>query len=291
LRESTSVKTNRSGRSLDGPERKALDCPHRSQNAERPQNAMEVDEIISALESYTGRFPRKAVEEAIAKKDQLIPELLNALEKATHDGGRSILDAESYHLHMYAVYLLAQFREERAYPLIVDLVSLPGEVPFDLFGDLITEDLGRILASLACGDDSLIRQLIENPDLNEYVRSAALEALLVLVACGEKQRDDVVEYFRELFHGKLERKYSYVWSKLIGSCYDIHAEELYEEVKEACTEGLVEGFSAGAEDIGRALHRPKERTVERLKSDPRFELITDTVRSFGSWSCFDAAEG
>jgi len=262
------------------------DCGVRSGN----DRTMEIGEIISALEYHTGKFPRVAVEEAIEKKDQIIPELLKALEKARHDGGRSILADEHYYLHMYAVHLLAQFREKRAYPLVVGLVSQPGEVPFDLFGDLITEDLGRILASLSCGDSSLIKGLIEDSDLNEYVRSAALEALLVLVACGEKRRDEIVAYFKELFHGKLEREYSYVWSKLIDCCYYIHPEELYDEVKEAYREGLVEGFSASPEDIEEALQRPKERTVERLKNDERFELTTDTVASFGSWACFHTAD-
>ena len=34
--------------------------------------------------------------------------------------------------YIYAMYLLAQFREPRGYPAIVAVVSLPGEFPFDL---------------------------------------------------------------------------------------------------------------------------------------------------------------
>ena len=84
------------------------DCGVRSGN----DRTMEIDEIISALEYHTGRFPRAAVEEAIGKKDRIIPELLKVLETARHDEGRSIQADERYHLHMYAVYLLAQFREK-----------------------------------------------------------------------------------------------------------------------------------------------------------------------------------
>jgi hypothetical protein len=34
----------------------------------------------------------------------------------------------------YAMYLLAQFRECQAYPLLVQVFSQPGEIPFDLAG-------------------------------------------------------------------------------------------------------------------------------------------------------------
>ena len=44
--------------------------------------------------------------------------------------------------HIYAMYLLAQFREPRAYPLIVEFFSIPGDIALDTTGDVATEDLG-----------------------------------------------------------------------------------------------------------------------------------------------------
>ena len=246
---------------------------------------METQEIIAALEYYTGTFPRKAVAAAIEHKDQIVPELLQALE-STRDDISSVLDDEGYQLHTYALYLLAQFRDKRAYPTVVSLVSRPGEVPFDLFGDVITEGLGRILASLSCGDTTLIEQLIENPDLNEYVRCAALEALLVLLACGEKGRDEVVDYFKDLIHSKLEREYSYVWTRLVTLSYDLHPKELYEEIKRLYAEDMVDSFSVGLADIEEALKRPIEETVTLLNRDDRFSLIEDTIGCMEWWASF-----
>ncbi len=65
-------------------------------------------------------------------------------------------------IHIYALYELALFRETRAYPLPVRIFSRPGEFPFELAGDVVTEDLGRILASVSGGDASAIVALIEN---------------------------------------------------------------------------------------------------------------------------------
>jgi hypothetical protein len=50
------------------------------------------------------------------------------------------------------MYLLANLREPRAYALLVKVVSTPGETVFDLMGDVVTEDLGRIFA-FVCGKE------------------------------------------------------------------------------------------------------------------------------------------
>jgi len=76
----------------------------------------------------------------------------------------------------YALYLLAQFKEKQAYQIIVKYVSQLTN-GLDGTGDMVTEDLGSLLASVCNGDLSLIKQLIENPERNGYVRSAALESL------------------------------------------------------------------------------------------------------------------
>lgn len=53
-----------------------------------------------------------------------------------------------YMAHLYAMFLLAQFRETRAYSLVVRFASLQGNLLYSLCGDFITEDLGRVLASV-----------------------------------------------------------------------------------------------------------------------------------------------
>jgi len=85
------------------------------------------------------------------------------------------LDAEGdYMAHLYAMFLLAQFRETRAYPLVVRFASLPGDLLDSLCGDFITEDLGQVLASVCGGDLAGIQTLIENEATDQWVRGAAL---------------------------------------------------------------------------------------------------------------------
>jgi len=101
--------------------------------------------------------------------------------------------------HLYAMFLLAQFRETRAYPLVVRFASLPGNLLDSLCGDFITEDLGQVLASVCGGELAGIQSLIENEDTDEWVRGAALSGLVTLVAAGQKSRDEIVSYFTACF--------------------------------------------------------------------------------------------
>ncbi|PYT79137.1 MAG: DUF1186 domain-containing protein, partial [Acidobacteria bacterium] len=101
---------------------------------------MEVQEILSHLERNEGHFARSAVREAVAHRDEIIPPLLAVLESAARDPQSFARDPNRM-IHLYAMYLLAQFRETRAYPLLVQMFSAPGELPLDLAGDTVTEGL------------------------------------------------------------------------------------------------------------------------------------------------------
>jgi hypothetical protein len=50
-------------------------------------------------------------------------------------------EQKDYMLHLFAIYLLAQFREKRAYRPLVKMFSAPGETPFDLADDTVTKRL------------------------------------------------------------------------------------------------------------------------------------------------------
>ena len=79
------------------------------------------------------------------------------------------------------------------------------------------------LASVCGGDLRGIMQLVEQPSTNEYVRNAALRALVCLVACGEKTRDEVLAYYASLFHGRLVRAPNLVWGGLVACCMELCA--------------------------------------------------------------------
>jgi hypothetical protein len=188
--------------------------------------------------------------------------------------------------HLYAMFLLAQFRETRAYPLVVRFASLPGDLLDSLCGDFITEDLGRVLASVCGGDIEGIQSVIENEEADEWVRGAALGSLVTLVAVGQKSRDEIVSYFARLFRGKLAREWSHLWDSLICDSSDLYPAELLDDIERAYEDGLVETGHVGFDDVHRDLALGKDRVLARLADDPHRRLVEDTVKEMGWWECF-----
>ena len=249
---------------------------------------MEIPEILEELSRYTGKLPREAIREAVARQEEITPELIRVIDEARETLARGETLEESTAL-TFALYLLAQFRETRAYPAIAELLSIPSDAIADTLEEVLTEDMGRILASVSGGDTSHIERLIENPNVNEYVRSAGLKALVTLVMTGMKERDEVISYFRSLFHGRLEREGGFVWAKLVVVSTDLWPGELMDEIRQAYEEALVERFVISLKEVERQLSQGKEAALELTRRIGNYTLIDDTEAELGSWYCYNEA--
>ena len=244
---------------------------------------MDVQPILAQLEWNEGHFPKAAIREAIAHPEEIIPPLLKVLEAVARDP-QSFAGDPKRMIHIYSMYLLAQFRETRAYPLLVRIFSTPGDLPMDLAGDTVTEGLESILASVSDGDMSGMTSLVENEQANEYVRSAALRGLVALVTCGRRTRDEVMAYFKSLFR-TLDRTPGLLWGSLASCSANLYPEEVVEELRLAFDEGLIESLFIGWENIEEALKTGKAAAMIRLPQ--RYPLIDDVENEMAWWACFE----
>jgi hypothetical protein len=241
---------------------------------------MEIAHILEELAYDLGDLPRDAIEAAIAKQNQITPHLLEILGDAVIRIDE-IIEDDNYQGHLYAMYLLAQFREERAFPYLIELFSYPGEIPHLIAGDVLTEDLSRILASV-CGDRiSQLMKLIEDPSINEYVRAACQTSLVILVGCGTLPRLKVIDYFKTLFEGKLERIPSFAWDNLVACACSLYPEELYPYIRKVFDEGLINTAFITPENVSAILAEGKQARLFRLFQSS--ELIEDTVSEMEKW--------
>jgi hypothetical protein len=245
---------------------------------------LSVPEILEELRELRGYFPIEAVEAAIERRDEMVPELLRILDDAA-DRPAELLARPAEMAPIYALYLLAQFREPAAYPRIVRLFRLPDEAGVELTGELATDALDRMLATLNFGDLQPIYDLIEDPGVNDWVRGAGLEALEEMVVLGQLSREEAVGYLGELFGGKLERDDSTVWSCLVSVATDLHATELAPQVRRAFDDGLVDRYMVTREEVEEELAEPRgvvlRRTRRRCKGP-----IDDVVKEMSWWACF-----
>ena len=232
-----------------------------------------------------GRFPMQALREIVARKEEMIPHLVGVLASAAADP-TGYLSGPKVMLCTYAAYLLAEFRETRAYHPLLALLNQEEGVPRDLFGDSIVEDMGKIIASVYDGDEGPLRELIENPSADGDTRACAgLEAYHSLIRSGKLTIGSVENYFRELFEGRLERDGSYVWDKLCSMSGDLGFQSLLPHIREASEEGLCDMWMDELEDI--EMRAKGKGELVWLDDDP---LIDDVIPLMSRWHCFGRQE-
>jgi hypothetical protein len=154
-------------------------------DAESLEGAIDLDKILVALDTAPGELPVEAIREARRHRDQIIPRLIAVLQQASAAAGSG--KTPEGNGHFFALFLLAEFQAKEALPAIIEAISLPGDLPFDLFGDAVTSVLARVLVLLGGGRHELLDQLLRNRALNEYVRWEAAPGY-VLLGGGEGDR-------------------------------------------------------------------------------------------------------
>ena len=109
---------------------------------------------------------------AAEQRDAITPELIAALDRVAADPAHYLKHQEDC-LHLFAIYLLAQFRETRALDAFLRFFSLPGEPALELTGDMVTGNGAAVFASVCGGDPApLLRR--PAPDLVDVYKEAAL---------------------------------------------------------------------------------------------------------------------
>lgn len=213
--------------------------------------------------------------------------MLRVLEEIAEPAQAAEIDAKGeYMAHLYAMYLLAQFRETRAYPLMLKIALLPSDLLESLFGDCVTESFGKVFASVCDGNLEGIQSIMENSAADEWVRGAVLGGLVTLAVEEIKSREEILSYFAELFHGKLTDKNENVWSELVAYSTDLYAPELLGEIEQAYEQDLVDLSIIGLDDVRRDLAKGKEWALDKLATDIHHHLVTDTVKEMAWWACF-----
>src|SRR4030095_5436944 len=198
---------------------------------------MDIPAILDDFGKLPPFFPGPALRAAAERREEITPALVQLLADA-------VAQASEFGEHdhniawIYPLFLLAQFRESQAYPLLLQLASLPEPVVDSLLGDSLTEDLDVLLASVSNGDPSGIQSLAENEAANLFARTAALRALMILVKTGEQKREDVLDYFGSLLREKLRREPSFFWGSLISESLDLYPDTIRDEVERAVADGL-----------------------------------------------------
>jgi hypothetical protein len=248
-----------------------------------PTPTLSPPEILSTLSRDASIQPAEALASAESHREALIEPLLSALDRGVaHPASASSREAN---LFSYALYLLAKWREPRAYQYVIRWLSLPEEKPFEIGGDIVTQDGARILAAVCDGDLTPIKNLILNRDADQYGRGAGVSALALLAAWAEIPREPIVAYFLWLAEEGLEREPNQVWDSLVAESADIEALVVFPALRRAYRDGLADPQSMTPEELTEAESAPPGRMIDALRE--RQPPIDDLAVATSWWSAFE----
>jgi hypothetical protein len=229
--------------------------------------------------------PLAALECADAHREALVEPLLAAIDRALDDPlGASEEDAS---LFSYGVYLLAKWREPRGYPAVIRWLSLPEEQS-EIGGDMITEDGGRILASVCDGDLDPIKSLILDRRADPWGRGAAIRALGLLAAWAEVPREPVESFFLWLAETGLAADEDIVWGHLATECADVEALPVFPALHRAYADGRIDPRVMSERELDRVEAAPRGARVEDTRE--RHPPIDDVAEAIGWWGSFRGPE-
>jgi len=244
----------------------------------------ELQAIVDRLVDSDSKLPTEAIKAARENRDAITPRLIRLVEDATHQclEGLNVEDNG----HFYATYILAEFGATEAWPAVLAAVSLPGEKPFDLFGDAITEDLGFILASLAGDRCDAFDAMIADQRINLYVRWQAVDAMLYQIRDGFLTRDSVVEKLTAHLRKALQNG-DEVAEGIIIRLEGLGAESALPLIETAFNSGLVDPQMVTLESIKRDISRGDEAFRQTMNELHR---PTDVIAYLSKWAAFQDHE-
>lgn len=203
----------------------------------------EVQRAIEEITYWSDSFPEEPFRVIGANKEEAIPYLREAIDRAISNG--KTLD-ENYELHFYALYLLGEFRDRGSFSKIMELVSMKDDTADYLLGDCITSDLKDILYNTYNGDMELLKKSIQDRDINEFVRSAMLDVMGQLYLDGTLEENEWKDFLkRSIYNGK---EYDYAYNEIGRILCKCHFIDMLPEIRYMFDKDLVDEMCMGKYD-------------------------------------------
>ncbi len=240
------------------------------------------------LETFTGSLPLAALAEADAHRDELAPQLVAELQHIAADP--TAAEADGYVLHLYAMLLLARWRDSRAYAPLAELGHLDEAAIDAVFGQLGHASYGRALASTCDGDIAPLTALADDADASAWARSAALEALTLAAVEHRAPAAPVADFLAdfgarqaEALRGNQDTSADIQLLDLVVThLADLGATDYLPAIHEWFAAGLVDETFADPADIEADIHRPAAERIAALRRVGH-GLIDDVAHEIADW--------
>ncbi len=163
----------------------------------------EIETLMQRLHHHEGRLPVAEIETIRRHpevfKPILLQEVLDHVQWWIEHPGAKKKDDSYSNVPFFTFVIAFELNWKDAVSLIVDSLHLPGEAPFDLYGDIVHEYVSRFLAHFLGDETDRIENLIRDGNANEYVRWSACKAFAYLVRDHKMAAEEAVDRLVNLF--------------------------------------------------------------------------------------------
>jgi hypothetical protein len=243
----------------------------------------ELDAAIAELDATTNKLPINAIKWIREHRDLSVPRLIEVIRAATVGARQG--ECPEGEGHFLALFLLTELRATEALPVILEAVCLPGELPYELFGDAITSVLSRMLPVLADDPLEVLDNLIANADLNEYVRWEGAQGYILLVRDGRISREEAVGRLADHLRVLIDRGDEPVVGYLVSVLVSLAPAEALELIKEAYDRNMVDLWVVRLAEVEQSISEG-ELWMEKEMSRCRPTGIDDTIAELENWCAF-----
>ena len=243
---------------------------------------LDVEGCLAALDTEQGKLPERPLRWAQAHHKEMIPGLIRLVEEATAKARAG--DVPKTNGHFFAFCLLVEFQAKEAWPALLAAMRLPGDLPDDLFGDLIFNHWKTAIRMFACDRVDEVLALIRDPEVYEYVRWSAVGGLVQMVAWELRTREEVIGWLRSVFQEACAAGDQTVAAGIVCEACELWPGELMEEFRSAYDRDLVDDSIIHWGNVEDYHAKGLEASMTEL-TERRLDL-TDTVAHLSHWDSF-----
>ena len=244
--------------------------------------SMTKQETLDSLKHFSKKLPTAAFKAVQANREEFTDELLASLDFACRNVEELRKDEENdYFLHINSMYLLAEFREQKAFPYLAAILRLPDEQVEFLLGDALTEDFHRLLLCTFDGQNiQLLLDIIGHPNLYKWARVSALRAYEALYKAGFVTREDFVTQLRSFIYDKLPPDEDEIVStSFMGPVINAQLIEMIPDIRFLYDNDRIDPTAYGEYDV----------FIDELFAPNRYErptIIQNALSEMERWPCF-----
>ena len=99
-------------------------------------------------------------------------------------------------------------------------------------------------------------------------------------------REELLNYLKTLFRGKLQEDCSYIWPSIVCCAVEIGAIELQDDIKNAFENDYIELLTIDLEYANEEILKNNETGLNHLKKNHHYSPIKNTISDMSWWACF-----